>query len=175
MYKRQAQDATSDALKHVDRLFSGRISGPTPVSQQWVRGRSVETLPFADHSFDRIVANLSLSFSRSPLHALRELFRVLRPGGKLIVSVITPLADMALPYRSSLQELGVDAFSGDARLALNRMAQCCVALRVGQLHAFQEESLSAALAQVTSTPTRLVRTFSGQILVALAEKPDSAG
>jgi hypothetical protein len=55
------------------------------------------------------------------------------------------------------------------------MAQCCVALRVGQLHAFQEESLSAALAQVTSTPTRLVRTFSGQILVALAEKPDSAG
>ena len=170
-----AQDATSDALKHVDRLFSGRISGPTPVSQQWVRGRSVETLRFADHSCDRIVVNLSLSFSRSPLHALRELFRVLRPGGKLIVSVITPLADMALPYRSSLQELGVDAFSGDARLALNRMAQCCVALRVGQLHAFQEESLSAALAQVTSTPTRLVRTFSGQILVALAEKPDSAG
>lgn len=170
-----AQDATNDALKHVDRLFSGRISGPTPVSQQWVLGRSVETLPFADHSFDRVLANLSLSFSRSPLHALRELFRVLRPGGKLIVSAVTPLADMAIPYRSSLQELGVDAFSGDARLALNRMAQCCVALRVGQLHAFQEEGLSTALAQVTSAPVRLVRMFSGQILVALAEKPDSAG
>lgn len=170
-----AQDATNDAFKHVDRLFSGRISGPTPVSQQWVLGRSIETLPFADHSFDRIVANLSLSFSPSPLHALRELFRVLRPGGKLIVSAITPLADMALPYRSSLQELGVDAFSGDARLTLNRMAQCCVALRVGQLHAFQEEGLNAVLAQVTSSPARLVRTFSGQILVALAEKPDSAG
>lgn len=170
-----AQDTTSDALKHVDRLFSGRISAPTPVTQQWVLGRSVEMLPFADHSFDRIVVNLSLSFSRSPLHALRELFRVLRPGGKLIVSAMTPLANMALPYRSFLQELGVDAFSGDTRLALNRMAQCCVALRIGQLHAFREESLSAALAQVTPAPARLVRTFSGQLLVALAEKPVSAG
>jgi SAM-dependent methyltransferase len=62
-----AQDATNDALKHVDRLFSGRISGPTPVSQQWVLGRSVETLPFADHSFDRVPGeSLSQLFTISP-------------------------------------------------------------------------------------------------------------
>lgn len=170
-----AQSATHDALTHVDQLFSGRISGPTPVTQQWVLGRSLETLPFADQSFDRIVANLSLTFSRSPLHALRELFRVLRPGGKLVISALTPFADLAALYRPALQEQGVDAFTGEARLILNRMAQSCVALRVGQLHAFQEEALSARLSQLTTIPPRLVRTFSGQILLAVAEKPDSAG
>ncbi len=170
-----AQTSTKDALQHVDKLFSGRISGPTPVTQRWVLSRSIETLPFADHSFDRVVANLSLSFARSPLHALRELFRVLRPGGRLIVSALTPSADTARLYRPALQELGIDAFTGEPRLALHRMAQCCVALRIGQLHAFEEDSLNSLFSLITPAPARLVRTLSGQILLAAAEKPDSSG
>lgn len=169
-----AQTSTKEALQHVDKLFSGRISGPTPVTQQWVLGRSIETLPFADHSFDRVVASLSLSFARSPLHALRELFRVLRPGGRLILSTLTPTADAARLYRPALQELGIDAFTGEPRLALHRMAQCCVALRIGQLHAFEEDSLNTLFSHITPAPARLVRTLSGQILLAAAEKPDSS-
>ncbi len=169
-----AQTAMNDALQHVDKLFSGRISGPTPLTQQWVLGRSVETLPFADNSFDRVVANLSLSFARSPHHALRELFRVLRPGGRLVLSAFTPAADAARLYRPALQELGIDAFAGEPRSALNRMAQCCVALRIGQLHAFEEERLNTLFSQLTPTPARLVHTLSGQILLAAAEKPDSS-
>jgi SAM-dependent methyltransferase len=172
---RATQTATKAALKHVDSLFSGRISGPTPVLQSWVLGRSLDTLPFADNSFNRIVANLTLSFAPSPLSALRELYRVLRPGGKLIVSVFTPLADLALMYRSPLQELGIDAFTGDTRLRLNHMAQCCKALRVGQLHAFEEDTLNARFAQIAPTPIRLTRVLSGHILIAAAEKPDSSG
>ena len=170
-----AQAATTDALRHVDSLFSGRISSPTPVAQSWVLSRSLETLPFADHSFDRIVANQSLSFAPSPLHALRELFRVLRPGGKLVVSVFTPSADVALLHRPPLQELGIDAFTGETRLTLNRMAQCCKALRIGQLNAFEEDTLSARFSQITPTPVRLLRALSGHILLAAAEKLDSSG
>jgi PAS domain S-box-containing protein len=170
-----AQTATKDALRHVDSLFSGRISGPTPIAQSWTLGRSVEALPFADHSFDRIVANLSLSFAPSPLHALQELFRILRPGGKLVVSTFTPSADLALLYRPPLHELGIDGFTGESRLALNQMAQCCKALRIGQLHAFEEDMLSARFAQITSAPVRLLRMLSGHILLAAVEKPDSSG
>lgn len=172
---REAQAATKDAMRHVDSLFSGRISTPTPVAQSWVLGRSMDALPFADHSFDRIVANLSLSFAPSPLHALRELFRVLRPGGKLIVGAFTPLADMSLLYRPPLQELDIDEFTGEARLTLNHMAQFCKALRVGQLHAFEEDTFSARLSQITAAPARLMRALSGHILLAVAAKLDSSG
>ena len=169
-----ARASTKEALQHLDKLFSGRISAPTPVTQQWVLGPSVEALPFADRSFDRVVANLSLSFARSPIRTLRELFRVLRPGGKLILSTFTPTADIARLYRPALHELGIDAFSGAPRLALHRMAQCSVALRTGQIHTFEEETLSTQFSRFTPVPPRLVRTLSGQIMLAAAEKPDSS-
>jgi Methylase involved in ubiquinone/menaquinone biosynthesis len=135
----------------------------------------MDALPFADHSFDRIIANLSISFSPSPLHALRELFRVLRPGGRLIVSAFTPLTDMALLYRARLQELDIDEFTGEHRLTLNHMAQFCKALRTGQLHAFEEDTFNARLSQITALPAKLMRALAGHILLAVAEKPDSSG
>ena len=169
-----ARASTKEALRHLDQLFSGRLSAPTPVTQQWVLGRSAEALPFADRSFDRVVANFSLSFAGSPMHTLREFFRVLRPGGTLVLKAFTPTADLARLYRPALHELGIDAFSGAPRLALHRMAQCSVALRTGQLHTFEEESLTTQLSRFTPLPPRLVRTLSGQILLAVAEKPDSS-
>ncbi|MGC4096554.1 MAG: methyltransferase domain-containing protein [Nitrospira sp.] len=170
-----ARASTKEALQHLDELFSGRISAPTPVTQRWVLGRSTEALPFADCSFDRVVVNLSLSFARSPMHTLREFFRVLRPGGKLILTAFTPIADLARLYRPALHELGIDAFSGAPRLVLHRMAQCAVAIRTGQLHTFEEESLSTQISRLTPLTPRLVRTLAGQILLAAAEKPDSSG
>lgn len=171
----QAREATGSALHHVEQLFSGRMPGATPIHRQWALSRSAEALPFTDHSFDRIAANLSLTFAHSPLHVLRELFRVLKPGGKLVISAFTPSADVARLYRRSLPELGLNAFTGEARTTLNRMGQCCMALRIGQLHALEEEALNGYLAQVTPVPPRLLRALSGQLLLAAAEKPDSAG
>ena len=170
-----ARISAQEARQHLDKLFSGRLSVPAPVTQQWVLGRSAEALPFPDHSFDRVVANLSPSFARSPMHTLRELFRVLRPGGKLILNVFTPATDLARLYRPAVHELGLDAFSGAPRLALHRMAQCRVALRTGQVHTFEEESLTIQLSRFTPITPRLVRALSGQMLLAAAEKPDSSG
>lgn len=170
-----ARIAMKEAASQMDGLFSGRISAPAPVAQSWVLGRSMEALPFADRSFDRVVANLSLSFSSSPLHTLREFFRVLRPGGQLIVSAFTPAADMGLLYRPHLHAQGIDEFSGDARLSLNHLAQICQALRVGRLHTFDEDTFIARLSQVASGPSKLTREISGQILLATAEKLDSSG
>lgn len=171
----QAREATGRALQHVEQLFSGRLSGATPIHRQWVLSRSTEALPFADHSFNRIVANHSLTFARSPLHVLRELFRVLKPGGKLVISGFTPSTDVARLYRPALPELGLNAFTGESRTTMNRMGQCCMALRIGQLHGLEEEDLHGYLSQVTPLPPRFVRALSGQLLLAAAEKPDSAG
>jgi hypothetical protein len=58
---------------------------------------------------------------------------------------------------------------------MNRLAQCCKAIRIGQLHAFEEDTLSTRFAQISLTPLRLVRALFGHVLIAAAEKPDSSG
>jgi ubiquinone/menaquinone biosynthesis C-methylase UbiE len=43
---------------------------------------SVESLPFGDERFDTTVSNLVFCSVENPLKGLRELFRVLKPGGR---------------------------------------------------------------------------------------------
>jgi ubiquinone/menaquinone biosynthesis C-methylase UbiE len=47
---------------------------------------SVESLPFDDASFDKALATNSLQVWSDPLAGLREVHRVLRPGGRLVLS-----------------------------------------------------------------------------------------
>lgn len=65
-------------------------------------------LPFPDRSFDDAVASLVLHYLRDWGPALTELRRVLRPGGRLIVSVDHPLA-VAILNRDAGRE--VDYFA----------------------------------------------------------------
>jgi ubiquinone/menaquinone biosynthesis C-methylase UbiE len=51
----------------------------------WVRGR-VDPLPFADDAFDLVVSLEVIEFTPRPAETLRELMRVLRPGGSLLVT-----------------------------------------------------------------------------------------
>jgi ubiquinone/menaquinone biosynthesis C-methylase UbiE len=52
-----------------------------------VRARA-ENLPFPDESFDGILLALTLCFIEDHPKALRECFRVLRPGGSLLAGII---------------------------------------------------------------------------------------
>ena len=47
----------------------------------------VQTLPFSDQTFDRIIASFVLMFVPEQISAITEMWRVLKPGGKLAVSV----------------------------------------------------------------------------------------
>lgn len=47
---------------------------------------AAEQLPFDDHCFDAVLAECSLSVMKDQSRALRECFRVLHPGGRLILS-----------------------------------------------------------------------------------------
>ena len=68
----------NEEMLAVARARSSRI--------EWQNGRA-ESLPHAPASFDRVVSQFGLMFFDDRAAGLREMMRVLRPGGRLVVAV----------------------------------------------------------------------------------------
>ena len=60
---------------------------------EWREG-AAESLPFYDGSFDAVVSQFGLMFFMDRRQALREMLRVLAPGGRLVVAVWDSLETM---------------------------------------------------------------------------------
>lgn len=94
-YKRGARvvafDYSAAELKDVSALFTAmRESGEAgagPGSLAVATNGDALRLPFADGTFDRVIASEVLEHVTDDQQALREVFRVLRPGGTLAATV----------------------------------------------------------------------------------------
>lgn len=64
---------------------------------QWIR-TDIHQLPFSDSSFDTVISCETVEHVSAPLTALRELRRVLRPGGRLFLTAPNYLGSYGL-YR----------------------------------------------------------------------------
>jgi SAM-dependent methyltransferase/alpha-beta hydrolase superfamily lysophospholipase len=107
-------DVVSAALQHASRqlaLVADEVRQKFPttryphvlVRSALMAGDLDQPLPFRDGQFDRIVCNLTLSFLRDPVSTLRELMRTLTPGGRLVVSLFTPHADLSAVFATVMQ------------------------------------------------------------------------
>ena len=89
-----------------------RAAGPPPglaygladFEQLAPDGAPPEPLPFADNCFDVICCSLVLSYLKQPQALLRELQRVLRPSGTLVLSSMKPFCDMSVIYRDFISQ-----------------------------------------------------------------------
>jgi len=98
---------------------------------RWQQG-SADALPFPDRSFDAVVSQFGLMFFPDPVAGLREMMRVLVPGGRLAVAVwgsldVTPAyaAEVELVERLAGRAAG-DAMRAPFALGYpERMAELC--------------------------------------------------
>ncbi len=60
---------------------------------------AAEKLPYKDKTFDYAVIIVTLCFINNPLKALKEAYRVLKPGGRVIVAVIDRNSRLGRKYR----------------------------------------------------------------------------
>ncbi len=62
------------------------VAGKKAPAIEWKQGQA-EALPFEDGSFDAVISQFGLMFFQDRSAAIREMGRVLRPGGQLAVAV----------------------------------------------------------------------------------------
>lgn len=106
--------AVLDAMTDRSRGFHSDIAFPMcRVARAKVMRPSAcfdaEQIPFADESVDTVVSAEMIYYLRRPERMIMEAFRVLRPGGVLLLSTTNPLMTPVERGRSMLRKLG---FSG---------------------------------------------------------------
>jgi len=72
-------------------LAVARSITPADMSIEWHEG-SAEAMPLPDQAYDVVLSQLSLQFMTDKPAALQEMWRVLVPGGRLILNVAGPPA-----------------------------------------------------------------------------------
>lgn len=100
--------------------FAARIADP--VNRMYMIRAAIHRLPFSDNAFDFGIANLLTPYQGNVLQALKELARVLAPGGSFIITEFHPFGAYAKrgamrvrPTDSSFR--GVGDYYKAARLA----------------------------------------------------------
>ncbi len=99
----------SEALKRArERLGANATQGRVVVSYLEADLdllHSQQKIPVEGESFDAAIASLLLSYLEDPELALREICRILRPGGRMVVSSLRRDADISGLYMDASAEL----------------------------------------------------------------------
>jgi ubiquinone/menaquinone biosynthesis C-methylase UbiE len=83
------------------------VARSTDATIRWEQGNA-ELLPFEDNSFDFVVSQFGLMFFDDKVKAIREMHRVLKPGGQMTVAVWVCIED-AIGY-AAMKSLVIQLF-----------------------------------------------------------------
>lgn len=90
-------------------LAVARSAMPPDMSVEWHEA-SAEAMPLPDASFDVVLCQMGLQFMGDKAAALREMWRVLAPGGRLILNLPGPTPrPLAIMAEALAQHIGAEA------------------------------------------------------------------
>jgi len=102
-------------------------------------------LQFTDDCFDKIVCSLLLSYLKKPEKLLQHLHRVLRPGGRIVISSMKPFCDLSAIYRGFIEQKATRGEIESARELLRAAGAIKVREEQGYYEFFSAEQLTAML------------------------------
>lgn len=97
--------ADVDGADACQSLIDAASSHPSPAGKARFTCATVDDLPFADATFDLAVCNHLFSHLPDPTDALREIGRVLKPGGRLVLLTLHPCFYVEHSERGSAQSV----------------------------------------------------------------------
>jgi arsenite methyltransferase len=166
-------DMTDDMLA-LARENAAR-AGATNV--EFLKG-TIEALPLPDASVDVIISNCVINLSTDKAAALREAFRVLKPGGRFAVSDVVVKGDVPEAIRRSM-ELWVGCVAGalgDEQYASLLRAAGFVDVEVEPWRIYDAADAAGFLADSGLDPELLAADIDGRFMSAFvrARKPETA-
>ena len=179
-------DQSHESLRLAERQFHtfaeelpGTLTAVVPIGRlleaSWIHTGWDVPFPYTDGSIERILCHLSLSFTPSPLHRLRQMLRVLHPGGTAVVTCFQPHTDLSVPFRRHLRAADHDEFGSQAEIFLHYLGRLREAVRHGLLHSYERNELARLLTHAGARAIRFFSVLDNQLLLAIVRKTKSAG
>jgi SAM-dependent methyltransferase len=133
-------------------------------------GRGGASLPFADGAVDRICCSLLISYLKRPDFLLRELHRVLKPDGIIVVSSMKPFCDLSLIYKDVVGETEQEETLQSARNLLSAAGAIKLKEEEGHYKFYEKEELVEVVAAAGFKRIKPYRSFGDQANLVCAEK-----
>lgn len=151
--------------KHLHLLKKFRI-----INYKYVLADLDSPLPIENNIFDKVCCNLVLSYLKNPRFTLKELFRVLKPGGKILVSSLKPYADLSLIYRDFADQTKEKNELEEARKLLSAAGRIKQKESAGIYNFFSEEELRNLFNAAGAKNFSIQPGFANQANIALGDK-----
>ncbi len=172
-------DVVPEALRRANRTMMTAISEMESANSSshpllkvsWAQVDLGQPLPFPDNQFDRIVSNLVLGYVHDPLAALKELYRVLAPNGRMVLSNLKPNGDFSGIYQSLVSSAALPTQREEARDLLNNYGKIRQAEKEGQFCFFDCTQWKSIVTTLGCTNAAVYPTFAGQAFLIVLEKP----